>query len=894
MSRIFVILGMFLTLNTFGQKLNRVEVTDFKKDGQELITYLEFTLNAIGDNELSPKEKDIIISESYLKMFRDGKVQIEDDLDASRETVTNKDVQAYLKDVDFFFRYAHFTFNVLSIDLQTDEDGNPFLLTNILRTLEAIDLKGDTIYNDQQRFIEIEVNSENRELKIASIYTTKLHENEENIRWWNLLPTEWKKVLGTRGVVSDSISFSSIVALNEKYFVQKPQGTNVATANQDELSFLNLEQDSLLYLASLNYDTIWLSDSINPGQKESLFNALKQILETKDLNISGNTHLFTLEPLNRLGNLRMLNISNTEILDILPVRNLTKLHDFNCSNTAINSLDALNYSASLTVLDISNTPIYDINPLRNLEKLQFLDISNTRVESIDPLLGMKLVDLKMRRTLVTDLKPLASLASLKYLNIDDNVQLTSLNDLKYLHELRALSCNNTRVYDLSPLTNLPNLETLACENTEVTSLSGLEKIPSLVKVYCDNSPLGRQKAIDFMKENPRILVVYESKQLQLWWNDLPQWWKNVFAEIVELDTYAPSKEQLHEITAIKNINIAERSLITSLTPLNKLKNLQKLNATNTSINKLEGISESREMRNLNISYTQVQDLNMIEGLNLMEELSISHCPVSDLSPLHEMVNLKNLSIDHSLVDNLSALEKLQNLRYLNADKTKLAQKQFEDFIEKHPDIQVIYQTEELRLWWSKLDVAWKNIFAQLMNWTQEPSTEDLHKLVQIKSIEIKENRAITNIEPLAKLKHLRTLKVNDTKITDVSPLNNLSYLREVDLSRNPITNVNPLKNLTNLEVLYLNNTLIQDLEWLVGLPQINTLDISSTAIKNLKELYNVFHLKVLIAYNTKINNIKPLEDLPDLVLLKIYNTKVSQKKADSFKEKHPNCEVDFY
>ncbi|MBN1650580.1 MAG: hypothetical protein JW857_04575, partial [Bacteroidales bacterium] len=152
MSRIFVILGVFLTLNSFAQKLNRVEVTDFKKDGQELITYLEFTLNAIGDNELSPKEKDIIISESYLKMFRDAKVQIEDDLDASRETVTNKDVQAYLKDVDFFFRYAHFTFNVLSIDLQSDEDGSPFLLTNILRTLEAVDLKGDTIYNDQQRF----------------------------------------------------------------------------------------------------------------------------------------------------------------------------------------------------------------------------------------------------------------------------------------------------------------------------------------------------------------------------------------------------------------------------------------------------------------------------------------------------------------------------------------------------------------------------------------------------------------------------------------------------------------------------------------------------------------------------------------------------------------------
>ncbi|MCD6090515.1 MAG: leucine-rich repeat domain-containing protein [Bacteroidales bacterium] len=894
MKRLIVLLSVFFTWNAFAQELNRGEVANFKTEGQDLISYLEFTLNAIGDNELSPKEKDIIISESFLKIFRDVKVQVEDDLDDSRETVTNKDVQAYLKDVDFFFKYAHFTFNVLSIDLQIDEQGNPFLLCNILRTLKAIDLNGDTLSNDQQRFIEIELNGDKREMKIASIYTTKLNENEENIRWWNLLPDSWKIVLGTRAVVSDSLAFSSILLLNEEFFILKPQKTKLTDFENYPMDFLHLGNDSIGYYSTFQYDTIWLNDSSAFAQKESVFKALNEILEIKDLNIAGNLNITDIEPLSRLSNLRTLNVSHTNIESIAPVRSLTRLLNLDCSHTAINSIEALNYSASLNTLDISNTSIYNIKPLENLENLLFLDISNTRIDNLDALKAMKLIDLKMRNTFTTDLAPLEALTSLKYLYIDDNEQLDSIGALSHLVKLKSLSCNNTRINDLSALATLPNLETISCENTEITSLSGLESLPKLTKIYCDNSLLGKQKAIDFMKVHPHILVVYESKQLQLWWNELPQAWKNVFAELVELDTYTPSKEQLHEITTLKEINVAGRPLIKSLISLNKLKNLQKLYADETSITNLDGISEAREMRSLNISNTKIHQLNSIEGLNLIEELSIANCPVKDLNPLRGMVNLKNLIIENTLVDDLSPLDDLQNLRYLYADNIKVDQQQFEDFIEYNNDIDLVFQTDILYNWWNDLVPSWKKIFEDRMQWTQEPQTEDLHKLIKIHSLEINENRSISDLKPLNKIKHLRTLKVNDTKISDVSPLNSLTYLKEINLSRNPITNLDSLQNLTNLEVLYLNNTLISDLEWLVTLPQIKLLDISSTGIKKLKELYNVIHLKVLIAYNTKISNIKPLEDLPDLVLLKIYNSNVSQKKVKAFKKKNPNCEVDFY
>ncbi len=894
MRRIFVFLSVLLTLNIFAQDLSRDEVSDFKTEGEELIAYLEFTLNAIGDNELSPKEKDIIISESFLKMFRDDKVQVEDDLDASRETVTNKDVQAYLKDVDFFFKTAHFTFNILSIDVQIDENGKPFLLCNILRTLDAVDINNDTIYNDQQRFVEIELDSDKRDLKIASIYTTKLNENEENIRWWNLLPEVWKEILGTRAVVSDSIAFSSIMILDENFFILKPEEVEIIDLPTDTSSFLNSESEPTVDTSIFVNDTIWINDSSQLEQKKEVFKALNQILEISDLNLSGNNDVDNLEPISRLSNLRTLDVSFTQIQDIYPVRNLTKLHTLNCSNSFITSVDPLIYSMELAILNLSNSSIYEIASLSNLSHLRILNISNTEVDNLGVCTKMTVLeDLKMRNTMITDLRPLSNLSTLNFLDISDNEQLQSLEALQQLNNLKALYCNNTMVNDLAPLASLKNLEMLYCENSEILSLEGLELLPNLKKVYCDNSLLGRQKAIDFMKKHPHILVVYESKQLQLWWDEIPESWKSVFAEIVELDSI-PTKEQLHEITTIKEIDISGNTLIQSLLPLEKLKNLQKLNASNTSINSLDGIGEAREMRVLNFSNTKIQRLYTLESLNLIEELAMSSCSIKDLSPLNRLVNLKQLSINNTLVEDIKALEELQNLRYLNADKTQVNPKQFEDFIELKKDILLIYQSEELLKWWTDLPSAWKAIFNKQMVWSQEPKTEDLHSLIQIQNLEIKENRLVNNLKPIEKLRHLRTLKVNDTKITDVTPLRDLSYLKEVDLSRNPITELSALRYHKHLEFIYLNNTPIDNLDWLLGLGQIKILDISGTEIKQLKELNNVIHLEKLIAYNTKINNIKPLEGLPDLVLLKIYNSRVSTKKIAAFKQKNPACDIDFY
>ncbi|MEM7657121.1 MAG: leucine-rich repeat domain-containing protein, partial [Bacteroidota bacterium] len=179
-----------------------------------MVSFLEFTLNTLGDPQSTANQKETIIQESYLKAFRDPEVQIEDDLVENRATVTNKDVQAYLKDVDFFFREARFEFQIEEVTHEINERGELYFRIAGSRNLFALTIQGDTLNNSQERFIEINLDPETRNLKIASIYTSKLSEQEDLRNWWNDMPTAWQKVFESKVFINDSLSLERVYELS--------------------------------------------------------------------------------------------------------------------------------------------------------------------------------------------------------------------------------------------------------------------------------------------------------------------------------------------------------------------------------------------------------------------------------------------------------------------------------------------------------------------------------------------------------------------------------------------------------------------------------------------------------------------------------------------------------
>ncbi len=305
---------VFLTNSIKAQKLgdySQQQVKSYQSKAEDQVRFLGFLLNTLGNEKSSNRDKDVIIRESYKKIFKDAKVQVEDDLTENRKVLINKDITAYLKDIDFFFKQVKFDFDIKEVEPFLRENGELSFKVTLNRTLKGVGLEGESILNTKKRFIEINLNPETDELQIASIYTTKVSRDEALKEWWNSLSYGWKTIFKEKLKLSD--------------------------------------------------------DSVSLSQ-------LNQIAALDSIDLSGNTFIVGIEPLTMLVDLKSINLSNTKIQDISPLSSLTEIKKLNISNTAISDISFLRYAEKMENLDISFTQITNIDDLLNLNQLKNLSL----------------------------------------------------------------------------------------------------------------------------------------------------------------------------------------------------------------------------------------------------------------------------------------------------------------------------------------------------------------------------------------------------------------------------------------------------------------------------------------------------------------------------------------
>ena len=846
------------------ETLTADEIEQYEKQAKQMVSFLEYTFNTLGNPEISVKEKDIIINQSFGKIFESEEVQIEDDLDENRKIPINKDVQAYLKDIDFFFKNVGFKFDIEEITHQINEKNQLFFKITINRNLSGITIDGDTVNSNRTRYIEINLNDEEKDFKIASIYTTKLNEKEEIRKWWNELPISWKEIFGNDIAFTDTIKLKDVLCFNDSiarlnFMVQKKMCRDTIT-----ISF----PDTLEVFLS---DTSFLNSALIDRQ-------LSKLMKITEINISGITEITSLEPLSRLSGLKKVDCSNTSINSLMPLRNLTHLEMINTSGTAVATLDPLRYSTNLSKLFIDDTWISDINPVSNFRLLQSLHLSKTRVDSISPVSELKeLTDLRINDTKINSLEPLADLTHLERLDCS-GTNITDLSPIAKLKNLSLIKCRNTSIKSLTPLKNLGNLQLLFIDNTGINDLSPLNGLPELKKIYCDHTGISRKTANEFMEANPGVLVVFESEELKHWWNTMLEAWKNIFEEYVEIN-HPPTKEDLHKISRIKKLEVSDNPSIKNLEPLVNLTALSELYCQNTNIRSLEPLKDLFDLKMINCSSTQITSLKGLEKLTKLEELWFDDTEVFSIRPIMNLPDLQLVYCDNTPVDNVRIIE----------------------FMEKNPEYLIIYQTDELKQWWNRIPEVWQLLAERFIKTEAGLSREQLQTIVNLRHINLTENPEMTkssykieSLEYIDKLIFLIEIYFSNTRITTLEPLRNSVTLETLVCPNNPIESVEPVQEITNLTHLDIQNTPVRTLEFLSGLKKLETLKCSGTQIKNLKGLENLDKLKHLDCFNTDIRNLKPIENLPSLKILRCYNTRISLKTIEKFKESHPGCEVIFY
>lgn len=873
---IFFVL-FFLTFSIKAQtELSNDDIKEYESQIYQMVDFLQGTVNFIGDPTNYAQEKDVIFKESYNKIFRDENVQIEDDLDENRGTAINKDVQAYLKDIDFFFQNVVFNFDIQTITPQINEDGETFFKVALNRTLNGRTIVGDSISNTENRFLEINLDVYKKELKIVSFYTTKPNAKEELYNWWNSMSPSWKNYLG-KGFSVNDVEMSEInTILPDGYTILAKrdillQDTFMIVGN-DTMSMDRIDElfghkpDTVIYIDDVV--SRWVEDTVKTSLSP-VYDVLKQITKTTAVNVAGDENIADLEPLAELSELRSLDCSNTDVSDINPIRNLNKIKELNISNTKVTDISNLKYAnvvqdfkadnirindisivafyKDLSSLSVANTDVSDISCLAACSNLSTLNLSGTEVTDISPLINLlKLYDLDLSNTPVSDITPINGLVNLNFLNIE-GTQVTSLSSLKNLDKLSEINFSNTKVSDLAPLNNMSRL----------------------TKIYCDNSLVDKKMADGYMISNPNVLVIYETKALELWWNTLPSFWKNLLIEQA-MTSKNPTKEELHSIINIRNLKV--NHYIQDAEPITRLTNIEFLD----------------------FSDSKIDDLSPLYGLHNLKSLNIKNTAVSDISALSNLKNLKELNIENTNVKSLEALHDLHNITKIYADGSKISRDEVVALKRKQRQIHIVYQTDALRLWWGNLDLAWREIFNSHVVCNSNPTPEQLQSIVDIEEIVVDHNNVIYSLEPLRQMSFLRKFIADNNQIHDLSPLSDKEFLEELSVSGNPVDDLSPLSNVLLMRNLNVENTSVSDLSPISELKNIKVLNIGGTSVRNLKPIAGFVALEDLSIVNTSVKSVVVLENLPSMKHLKAYKTKIKNRNIELLKTKNPDLNVIYY
>ncbi len=121
--------------------------------------------------------------------------------------------------MDFFFHNVTFSFAIEKVDQLVNDNGEVYFKVTMNRNLKGITIDNDTVDNNLIRYAEINLDPYQKDLKIVSLYTTKLNENEELRYWWDNMAVTWKKFFGESVLIYDTLPFNKIVSFDDSTII---------------------------------------------------------------------------------------------------------------------------------------------------------------------------------------------------------------------------------------------------------------------------------------------------------------------------------------------------------------------------------------------------------------------------------------------------------------------------------------------------------------------------------------------------------------------------------------------------------------------------------------------------------------------------------------------------
>ncbi|MEP2026372.1 MAG: leucine-rich repeat domain-containing protein [Reichenbachiella sp.] len=749
---------------------------------RSLVNFYEYMLNTIGASKTSSRDKEVIINQSYKKVFKDQFVQIEDDLLLDRKVITNKDVSAYLRDVDFFFNDLKFEFENIEIERIENENQSFYYLVSLESVLDGTTIENEKQTSTKKRFIEINLNEESNDLKIVSVYSTKVSRDKELQLWWESLSFGWINIL------SDYVPYDTI--------------SNQVLKKMAAIDSLNLSGNQFII-------------DLEP------LSALKNL---KKLDIS-NTKITDLSPLRYARNLKHLNASNTSIHDISSLQYFDQIVTLDLSQTQVIDISVLERFSVLKDLNLSSTELTDFKSIKSLKTLKSINISNTNFDDptiLSNSLGLKSIDLS--RTPVDHLFVFQSLPKVELLNISET-QIANLNGLEQHPALQELLINQTQVQSLKTLENAPNLKKVYADLSGITEqiannfmanhpqvvvvtnsqqvLKWWIELPTNWKTVFEEiighkepnkEDLAKLLIIDSLNVSDRKLYIEKPllKFKRLRYLDIS------YNDFVSLD-FAKEMPDLEYL-------ICTHAPIESTTDLASNKKLKVLNLSQTKLRDIQSLAQLHKLEKLDVENTQIKEEQIIELLSTNPETVVIYqsdsllawwnnlspswqstfdLPTSDSFELHQLIEKQEIEISNQKIQSLAPLQTFINLKSIKLDRLQLT------------NLKELYIHQGLKS----------------LTYTNGP---------------------LQSLEGIKELRQLQSLNISNTAMEDLKDLYYSSSLKHLNCSRTGLKNLKGIEKLVDLETLDISNTRIWRLDRLSGMRRIKTLICNNTRISQSK------------------------------------------------------------
>jgi len=743
-----------------------------EKRVRDIVAFLEFVLNTLGSEGTSARDKEVVITESYSKIFRDAKVQIEDDLDATRNVITNKDVPAYLKDVDFFFRDVKFAFEIERVE-SGEIDGKKFYKVSATRNLSGTTAEGATINNNSPRFIEVNYDPTTQDLKIVSMYTKGFDEKQAMLNWWSEMSFEWQTLFRKLTNKADSVGLSDIRQMSA-------------------ITEIDLSNNQLI-------------QNIEP---------LTRLSNLQKLNISG-TSITDLSPIRNLTELIDVDASRSGVTDISVLKYASKITRLNVESTGVSDLSAVRRMPTLQILSASKTKISDLTPIAELITLTTIDVSGTLVQSLAPVQNLTALQaLDVSATQVSDLAPITGLKALSELSID-STKVIDATPIAQLTGLTILSMNDTKIPTLDPLKGLPKLQKVYCDHTPIRQETA-DAFMSAKKgtlVVFDSKDL--KSWWETLPKDWQAILYKESRD-----GKIPS--KDELAILANQDSinlngskYINDLEPLKRLPKLKAI-VASKTGIKDLSAIKDLREVRYLDISDTEVSDISVLSKFPQLKTLRADRTKVTDIDPLSSLKSITTIYADDAGLNDIHASDFLAkNSKCL-----LVYKTYHVERWWG-RLAPEWKTAL-EKQVK--VGEKPTREILHQlVEQKTLNLGEASVSELTSLSEFVRLEElsisGTSITDLSTLanLSIRSLHIT-NSPLQTLEGITALPDLIDLDISNTPIADLRPMSKLNNLARFSCAGTQVRKLDALEILGFLEYLDCSNTSVGKLDGVFNLP----------------------------------------------------------------------------